>query len=339
MKEKVIVTGGGGFVGKALCLALKDKYQVFAISRNHYPELEEQGIVSLRADISDYKALLNLSEQLNSSTTIFHTAAHVKMWGKYKDFYRTNVIGTKNLLMLAQSLKTHKFIYTSSPSVIADGSNLKGVNESYPYPKKFKAFYPKTKSIAEQMVLKANSLEVKTLALRPHLIWGQGDTNLIPTILEKARSGKLAIIGDGNNLVDLSYIEDCVAAHLNAMEALDNNPKSNGKAYFVSQGEPINLWQWINKVLKYHDIPAVSKKVPYAVAYPLACAIETFCNILPFNLEPPLSKFLVSEMATDHYFDISRAKELLGYQPKYTVQEALEKSFGKSVGFFTEICG
>ena len=150
---------------------------------------------------------------------------------------------------------------------------------------------------------------MRTIALRPHLIWGPGDTNLIPTIIKKAKSGDLVQVGPGNNLVDICYIEDCVEAQICAMRALQSNPNAGGKAYFISQGEPVKLWEWINEVLVANDLKPIKRAIPFWLASSLASIFELIAKILPGNKEPRLTRFLVSQMATAHYFDISAAKK------------------------------
>ncbi|NMC62645.1 MAG: NAD-dependent epimerase/dehydratase family protein, partial [SAR324 cluster bacterium] len=267
MNPKFIVTGGGGFLGKALSLRLKSLgLEVHSISRNPYPELLEAGIVHHQADLSD--DLRGLRSVFEGASALFHTAAKVDMWGLYEDFYRANVQATKNLLEMCKETKLSKFIYTSSPSVIANGNDLCGVDESMPYPEHFEALYPATKAMAEKEVLLANGRGgLRTIALRPHLIFGPGDTNLMPTIIERARSGRLIQVGDGTNKVDFTYIEDCVEAHIKAADALDKNPQAGGRAYFISQGEPIKMWDWINEVLTRSGLPPLSRKISFKLAY------------------------------------------------------------------------
>ena len=251
--SKYLVSGGGGFVGKAICQALRElNHEVISVARGDYPELLEAGINHIRLDLSrDKEKLIEITKGVEA---VFHVAAKVDMWGRYEDFYAANVIATRNVIAACRASKVNKLIFTSSPSVIADGSDLLAIDESYPYPKKYMAFYPQTKAQAEREVLGANDdRRLMTVALRPHLIWGKGDTNLIPTILEKARAGKLMQVGKGENLTDLTYIEDCVQAHLCALKALDENPSARGKVYFISQGDPQNMWTWINQILELHE--------------------------------------------------------------------------------------
>lgn len=310
--ERYVVTGGGGFLGRSLCSRLVGLgASVTSITRRHYPELEALGVAVVQEDISVYSQTFR--DAFRGARCVFHTAAKVDMWGKYLDFYNTNVLGTQNVIRACKEAGVQFLIYTSSPSVIASGVDLCGVDESVPYPEKFHASYPKTKALAEQEVLKANDHGLFTLVLRPHLIYGPGDTHLEPMVVKRAKEGRLVRIGDGNNLVDFSYIEDCVSAHLVAAEAIEVNPKCRGKIYFISQGVPVKLWDWIDTVLKRNNIAPVTRSVPRSLACLLGRIFELLSEVLPF--EPPFTRFLAEEMSTHHYFDISAARKDLLYEP------------------------
>lgn len=325
-----IVTGAGGFIGGAIAKALsRSGHRVYAISRGKYPHLENQGIRTFQIDLA--QELTSHREIFEGCEAVFHVAAKVEMWGPYREFFQANVLATRNVIRACKEFKIPKLIFTSSPSVIADDSNLCGVDESYPYAKRHLAYYPATKAIAEREVLAANSNELYTVALRPHLVFGPGDTHFVPTILERARSGKLVQIGNGLNRVDFTFVEDCVAAHLLALKALESNPACRGKAYFVTQGDPVPLWGWINQVLQLNGLGTLSKKVPARLAYGLAGLREIAAKLIPGSPQPALTRFLVSEMFTDHFFDISRARRDLGFAPKYTVNEALQATFAQSI--------
>jgi 2-alkyl-3-oxoalkanoate reductase len=300
-------------------------HRVCSIARGNYPELESIGIETCQADIG--KETEAWEDRFRGADGVLHTAAYVKMWGRYEDFFRTNVLGSRNIIECCKKYGVPKLVFTSSPSVVADGTNLCGVDESYPYPAHYDAYYPETKAQAEREVLSANSVQLRTIALRPHLIFGSGDTNLIPTLLAKARAGRLVQIGEGSNLSDFSYIEDCVQAHIQALTALESRADCGGRAYFVSQGNPVPLWEWVEKVLNYSGLPPLKRKIPSALAYGLASVCEFICRHLPGTPEPPLTKFLVSEMYTSHYFNITAARRDLGYAPSLNVWQALEKTF------------
>jgi len=331
MTKRYVVTGGGGFVGKALCKELKRQgHYVLSLSRGKYPDLEATGVHTKQVDIgSSVDSWVGLFEGIDG---VFHTAAKVDMWGDYNDFYATNVLGTRNILAACRRAGVKRLVFTSSPSVIHTGSDLRHVDESLPYPKHFDAYYPQTKAQAEQEVLGSDQHGVlHTIALRPHLIWGPNDTNLIPTILERARAGRLTRIGSGENKVDLTFIEDCVHAHILAMQALENTPETvGGKAYFISQGDPVPMWGWIDQVLAVHGLPPVKKSLPTPVAHRLAWVMEMGAKALALvgiKVTPLLTRFLVSEMATDHYFNIARAKKDLGYLPSCSINDAMKRTF------------
>jgi nucleoside-diphosphate-sugar epimerase len=322
-----VVTGAGGFVGRALSLALLSAgVKVIGIARGSYPELVAAGVVMHSCDLSTGGS--GLAKILQGAEGVFHVAAKVDMWGAYDDFYKTNVLGTEAVILACMEAGVPRLVFTSSPSVVADGKDLVGVDESYPYPSSHMAFYPATKAIAERKVCAANREGVlHTVALRPHLIFGPGDNHFVPTILERARKGRLVQVGAGQNLTDLTFIEDCVRAHLLAMEALDLSPTCRGKAYFISQGEPVSLWGWIAEVLNRSGLPPVKRQVPAGVAMVLAKILEWGARKLPWSPEPLLSTFLVSQMATSHYFNISGAGRDLSFYPRFSMREAMDLTF------------
>lgn len=334
MARRYAVTGGGGFVGKAIAAALvRAGHEVVSISRKAYPELDALGVATHQADISS--DVDGWWQAFKGCDGVFHTAAKVEMWGRYEGFFSTNVIGTRNVIEACRRAGVPSLVFTSSPSVIHDGSDLKGIDESYPYPAHYDAFYPQTKAQAEREALAADSPgELRTVALRPHLIWGPNDTHLIPTIVARARAGRLRRIGDGTNVVDVTFIDDCVSAHLCAMRTLETAPeRAAGKAYFITQGDPVNMWGWIDDVLRLQGAPRVSRSLPIGVAKTLAWIMESVARGLLFcgvEIQPLLTRFLVSEMSTSHFFSIDNARRDLGYSPSRSVSQALDETFPRA---------
>ncbi len=327
--SKIAVTGATGFVASALCAKLTSQgLPVVAISRNPNQALKKINLETVNTDLSRDPA--KLMADFKGCHTVFHVASKVDMWGPYQDFYQANVTGTQNVIEACRKAEVRNLIFTSSPSVVADGNNLRNIDESYPIPEKHHANYPATKALAEKLVLAANSEKLRTLALRPHLIFGPGDRHFVPNIVDRARKGRLKIIGGGNNLVDFCFIEDCVSAHIAAMKAMESGKDCCGRAYFISQGQPFGLWTFINTMLEIHGLPALKQKVPKELAIKLASAFEVVAKISPIEIKPLLTKFLVSEMTTDHYFNISAARELLGFNPAYSMEEAIA-SYANSV--------
>ncbi|RLS76981.1 MAG: NAD-dependent epimerase/dehydratase family protein [Planctomycetota bacterium] len=330
---RALVTGGGGFVGAALCRRLRDLgHDVTALGRRPYPALAAAGIRTVVHDLAVTGAATGLTGLLAGVECVFHTAAHVKMWGPREAFVRGNIGATESVIAACRAAGVARLVFTSSPSVVAAGHDLRGIDESQPSPSRSSALYPQTKAAAERAVLQAHGAGLRTIALRPHLIFGPGDTNLVPTILERARAGRLVQVGDGTNLVDLTFIDDCVAAHVRAAVALEENPGVGGRPYFISQGTPVPLWEWIGRVLALHDMPPVRRRIPAAMARVLATAAETVWWTLHLSSDPPLTRFLAEEMSTDHYFNINAARRELGYEPSCTVWEATERSFGRAAG-------
>lgn len=284
-------------------------------------------------------------------TTAFHVAARVGVWGRYDDFFRANVLGTRAVLAGCREYGIRRLIYTSTPSVVYNGHDLAGVDESLPLTASCPSPYPLTKAIAEREVLAANSSSLRTIALRPHLIWGSGDPHLVPRILARARAGRLRIIGSGRNHIDMVHVENAVDAHLLAEAALATEPKGDpnisvapkqnasgdcaglpslgrrlpaaGRAFFITNGEPVSLWEWINGLLRTLGEPPVTKRLPLGVASAIGGCCEALWRVLPLRGEPPMTRFIAAELAKDHWFDITAARRDLGYSPRVSMAAGL----------------
>jgi len=215
---KLFVTGGAGFLGSAIVNQLSAQgHEVVTFSRRNYPAQNLINVSHIQGNLSDYP---KLKKAMMGCEAVFHIAAKVGMWGQYEDFYRTNVIGTENVTQACRELGIRYLVFTSSPSVVFSGKNTEGQNESLHYPEKYSAWYPQTKAVAEKLVIAANDSNLKTVSLRPHLIWGPGDRELLPRLIEKARANRLRIIGDGTNLVDCIYVDNAARAHVLALNQL-----------------------------------------------------------------------------------------------------------------------
>ena len=328
---RCLVTGAGGFVGLALASELhRQGHTVLGLGRQPYAALAKLGISQVRVDLHDADAV---RAAVRGHEVVFHVASRVGLGGSYHDFFSANVVGTRNVLTACAAAGVARLIYTSSPSVIAGIGDLRGVDESHPYPHHHEAHYPATKAIAEREVLAQHGASgLRTVALRPHLIFGPGDRQLVPRIVARARRGRLVQVGNGKNLADFTYIDDCVAAHLAADRALTADPAVGGQAYFISQGDPVRLWWWVNEVLRHNGLPPVTRSVSLRNARVVGGVLEWLWKLLPLPGEPPLTRFLASEMATDHYFSIERARRALGFVPRWTVAEALERTFAVASG-------
>ncbi len=322
---KVLVTGGTGFLGYYIVKQLLElEATVTVLTRR--PELEQHDVklIVISGDICDAPVVLRACE---GNDTVFHVAAKTGIWGTWDSFYRPNVLGTQNVISACQEMGVSKLIFTSSPSVVFDNTNHEGDDETLPYPLEYENNYSHTKALAEQIVLKSNSAKLSTVALRPHLIWGPRDNNLLPRLIARAKAGRLIQIGDGTNKVDLTYVEDAARAHLLACNALDSPLKTRvaGSVYFISQDEPVLLWTWIKNLLHQLKLPPIKHKIPKSVARAVGGLMEFGFYMFNSAGEPPMTRFLASSLAMSHYYDISKAKRDLGYQPQFSMTEALKR--------------
>lgn len=334
---RALITGGGGFLGQYIVEQLLDRGdEVRIFSRKKYPELEKIGAECFQGDLRSYK---EIESACSGQDVVFHTAAlpGISVWRK--PFYETNVIGTQNVVSAALRCGVKKLIYTSSPSVADGGKPQCGVDESTPYPRKYLAWYPETKAIAEKFVLEQNgsswsevddhghpqSGELLTCALRPRLIWGPRDHHLIPRLLDRARSGRLMQVGDGKNKLDMIYVENAAKAHLLACDALQKGSPVAGKAYYLSQGEPVFCWDWIDEILKQQGLPPVKRKISFRFAWIIGSIFELLYKITLRRSEPPMSRFLATQLAQSYWFDISSAKRDFGYEPEISTAEGMKR--------------
>ena len=320
---RALVTGGGGFLGGAVVRSLLEEgYTVRSFSRGSYPLLQTLGVETVQGDLVEAEAVRAACQDCQ---IVFHVAAKAGIWGNEETYYRVNVTGTNNIIAACRAVGISRLVYTSTPSVVFDGQNLEGVDEAIPYAQHYKAAYPATKATAERMILAANDEGLATIALRPHLIWGPGDTHLVPAILARGRAGRLRKIGKAPNLVDFTYVDNAAQAHLLAAVRLSPGSTIAGRAFFISQDEPVPLWDFINRILEAAQLPAVTRTISPRLAYAAGWLYEVLYGRLGLKGEPPMTRFLAEELATSHWFDISAARQELGYQPKVGVEDGLKR--------------
>jgi len=317
---RALVTGGGGFLGRAITEMLLERGdQVTILSRRRYPEVEALGADGLAVDLSQDTP--DLAAHLQGIDVIFHVAARAGMWGPREDFWSINVDGTRRLLDAAKEAGVGRFVYTSSPSAVWSGADEENLSESdCPYPDSYLTVYPESKAAAEQLVLAASGPEMATTALRPHLIWGPRDPHLIPRLLDRGRAGRLRIIGKGDNKVGITYVDNAAWAHLLAADALAPGSANDGKAYFITDDEPVALWPWVNELFAAAGIPPVTKRISTANAERAAAAAEWVWRTFRRPGEPPMTRFVARSMSTHHYYDLSAARADFGYHQRVDAQ-------------------
>jgi nucleoside-diphosphate-sugar epimerase len=321
---KCLVTGGGGFLGLYLTEQLVARGDtVRVLCRGNYPRLAELHVETISADIRD---AAKVSQACEGVDAVFHTAAVPGIWGSWEHFYGINTVGTQNVLAACLKANVRKLVYTSSPSVIYDGKEHLNVDESYPYPTSYLCHYPHSKALAEKAVLEANGRNgLATAALRPHLIWGPRDNHLIPRLIARARSGRLRRVGNGQNLISMSYVENAARAHLQAADRLELGSPVAGQAYFINEREPVNLWSWVDEILAQAELPPLKKGISAALAYSIGAACETAYSLLRLKSEPPMTRFLALQLSGSHYYSVEKARRDFGYEPEVSVAEGMRR--------------
>ncbi len=323
---KILVTGGGGFLGQALCRGLVARgHEVTSFNRGYYPALDALGVHQVAGDLADRDAVM--AAFAGGFDAVFHNAAKAGAWGSYDSYHQANVVGTRNVLEACRAHGIGKLVYTSTPSVTHRATHPVegGTADTVPYGENFQAPYATTKTIAEKAVLAANDATLATVALRPRLIWGPGDNQILPRLVARARSGRLRLVGGGDNLVDTTYIDNAAQAHVAALDHLHPGAACAGRAYFISNGEPWPLREVINGLLRAAGAPEVRKSIPFRAAYALGAACEGLWTLLPLRGDPPMTRFLAEQLGTSHWYSMAPAVRDFGYVPKVSMAEGLER--------------
>lgn len=319
---RMLVTGGGGFLGLYIVeQLLADGHDVRVFCRGRYSSLDALQVEVCQGDLQNAADVASACRNIDA---VFHVAAVPGVWGPWKKYYGINTAGTHHVIAGCHAHGVQRLIYTSSPSVVFDGRDHVDADESLPYPTRWQCHYPHSKALAEQAVLAANDKRgLKTVALRPHLIWGPRDNHLIPRLLARAKSGQLRIVGNGRNVVSVSYVENAAAAHLQAERALRSTPNAAGRAYFVNEPDSVVLWSWVNDLLQRARLPPVTKSISFPAAYAIGGFLELFSSGLQLNTEPRMTRFVARQLAGSHSYSTFAAQRDFGYEPLVSIEEGL----------------
>ncbi|MCP3803288.1 NAD-dependent epimerase/dehydratase family protein [Allokutzneria sp. A3M-2-11 16] len=318
---RVLVTGGGGFLGAAVCASLTDAgHEVSSFARSTHTALASLGVLQFQGDLRDEQAV---SGAVAGHEAVVHCAAKAGTWGPEREFYETNVLGTRNVISACREHGVRRLVHTSSPSVVHCGEDLDGVDESAPYATRFSSAYPRTKAEAERTVLGANSPELATVALRPHLIWGPGDPHFVPRVMAAAKAGRLRLLGAADKRIDTVYVDNAAEAHLLALERLQPGSPIAGRAYFITQDNPQSTEDTLAALLWAVGLPPETRRVPRGLAKGAASALEFAYRALRVRAEPPLTRLVIDHLGTAHWFDISAARRDLAYFPRVSSTRGL----------------
>ena len=322
MNQRVLVTGAGGFLGGAVArLLVEHGYRVRHLSRRRYPALDTLGIEQATGSLENPLAV---RRAVAGCDAVCHVAAKAGIWGNLGDYWRPNVLGTRHVLSACRAEGIPRLVVTSSPSVVFHHGDQQGIDESTPYPNHYESLYSRTKAVAEREALAANSPTLAVCALRPHLIWGPGDPHLLPRLAARARAGRLRRVGPGG-LVDTTCVENAAHAHLVALQRLAPGAPCAGKAYFIANGQPTNLWELVNRLLAAVGEQPVTKTISPKLAYALGVAAELAWSCLRLPGEPPMTRFVARELATAHWFNLAAAQTDLGYHPILPLDTAIAR--------------
>jgi nucleoside-diphosphate-sugar epimerase len=314
----VFVTGGSGFVGGRLIERLRaDGHEVRGLARSERAAqaIRERGGEPVSGDLDNLAALRSGSD---GAELAFHAAAALGDWGEPEEFERVNVQGTRNVLEACAEAGVRRFVHVGTEAALLAGQPLVEVDETAPLRPDSPALYSATKAKAEQLVLAANRDGFETVVVRPRFVWGRGDTSLLPTIVQMARSGKFAWVGGGHHLTATTHIDNTVEGLV--LGAQRGRP---GNAYFVTDGDPVEFREFLSKLLRTQGVEPPTRSIPAGLAGPLASASETAWRALPLPGRPPLTRFTYWVSGLECTIRIDKAREQLGYQPVKTRESGL----------------
>lgn len=321
----ILVTGGTGFLGQHLSRALlAEGNRVRLMGRNLQQPgvlaLVEMGAAAIEADLRDEKAV---RAACRGAEVVFHVGALSAPWGNRSDFYAINVGGTRSVLEGCKEHGVRRLVYVSSPSVVFDGRDQVNQTEDAPYPARFASLYSLTKKLGEDLVNAATGLE--TVIVRPKAMFGPGDTALLPRLITAARLGRLPQIGNGRNLVDLTYVDNVV--HALTLSAKAKAEAAVGHTYTITNGEHVPLWRVIRSTLRRLNLPTQMRRIPLPVALVLAGAMEAWAGVT--GREPTLTRYTASILARTQTYDISAARRDLDYMPCVSFAQGMERTLAQ----------
>jgi nucleoside-diphosphate-sugar epimerase len=317
----ILVTGAGGFLGgRTAARLVASGRRVRILWRDKPGRRPPAGMEVALGDLGDEASL---EAALQGVSSVIHCAAKCGIWGPLAEYIETNTMGTARILAAARRQGARRLIHVSSTSVVFHGGPLDGVDESAPYRLDPGQPYAYSKALAERLVLSADSPDLRTVALRPHLIWGPGDPHLLPRLAERARKGRLVLFSGGPWMVDTTYVDNAADAVIAALERLEAGAPAGGQAFFIAQDEPMDLNLLINRLLKAVGAPQTRRRMSPRVGLAAATVIEGLWRLMRLRKEPPLTVFTARQMSNPNWFDLGKARRLLGWSPKISIAEGV----------------
>ncbi len=317
---KVLVTGATSLIGRHVVGQLLQRGDSVTVVQRRQSGLE--GVDELCCDLGVSEPLKPLCNAMKGCDAVVHLAAKVSVSGRWGLFEAVNIEGTRRMIQAAQSAEVPRFVHVSSPSVAHAGKSLVGVEAGAADPDNVRGHYARSKALGEIIALAANSDAMKVVSLRPHLVWGPGDTQLTQRIIDRARAGKLVLVGSGQAFIDTTYIDNAASA---IVAGVDNTERAAGRALVVSNGQPRTVKEIIGRILQSAGLSTQLRHVPSAVAITAGGAIEMLWQALDKQGDPPMTRFLAEQLATAHWFDQRETQELLDWKPAIGLEQGFIK--------------
>lgn len=313
---RVLVTGATSLLGRTVVGLLSERGDDVAVLQRHSSGID---VPEVLGDIADAEAVERATQ---GAEAVIHLAARVGVVGVWKEFERTNIMGTTNVITAARNAGVSRFVHVSSPSVAHAGESLVGSGAGVANPNSARGPYARSKAFAEHAALTANSAEMAVVAVRPHLVWGPGDTQLVGRIVERAEQGRLAIVGTGAALIDSTYVDNAADA---LVAALDRADTIGGRAFVVSNGQPRPVRELINRIVLAAGLEPPRFHVPYRVARGGGLVLEQVWDRRHRTDDPPMTSFLAEQLGTAHWFDQRETRQALGWAPAVSLDEGFRR--------------
>lgn len=312
---RILVTGATGMLGRGLAVALIGRGDDVTVQQRRPAGLPCHEFLG---DVSDADVV---RRAVDGQDAVVHLAAKVDLHGPWAEYQRANVAGTRTLIDESRRAAVQRFVNVSSPSVAHSGSAIVGAGAGPAKPDDARSNYSRSKALAERIALDADGNDLAVLSIRPHLVWGAGDTQLIRPVIQRARAGRLPLIGTGAALVDTTYVDNAVEA---LVAAVDRCGPVHGEALVVSNGEPRSIGEILRRVCAAAGVPGPRRHVPLRLASTAGAVVEALWRIGHIRAQPPMTRFLAEQMGTAHWFDQRRTREALGWTPKIGLDQGFE---------------
>ena len=320
---RVLVTGGSSLIGAGVAAALVARGDDVTVQQRSRSAALAQ--LDVRQELGDIRDPDVVQTAADGCDAIVHLAAKVGVVGEWEEYRSINVDGTRNVIAAAQRRGIGRVVHVSSPSVAHGGEPIIGGGADEPMLGRRHAWYPESKAMAEIDALRAASDELGVVAIRPHLVWGPGDTQLVGRIVERAAAGRLALVGGGRALVDTTYIDNAVDGVVAALDSVVPGAPCSGRAYVVSNGEPRTIRELVEGICRAAGVPFEPRSVSLRVGRSVGAAVERIWPLLRRDDEPPLTQFLAEQLGTAHWFDPRPARDDLGWTPSVSIDDGLAR--------------